>query len=147
MAHSPRAPRFPNLVRFDEKDDDPGVPVGNDMCILMACKPAGSNHGVLTHELPCFRPDYFTKMGRGIKNGLERKVKKGKQLAAIGAGAEDHNADEVTKAMGIDAAGDYFQQPVAPAQNHIDEANQAGIEQTKDGYTNVPTISVPTPPA
>lgn len=105
--------------------------------------------GAIHHpdHLPCCRADYFNKMGQGIKNGLESKVKKGKQLAAIGAGAEDHNADEVTRAMGIDAAGDYFQKPTGPAQKHIDEANQAGHEQTIDGYTNVPTISVPTPPA
>jgi len=87
---------------------------------------------------------YFTKMGSNLHNGLRTKKQ---HLAAIGVGAETDNAGEVTKAQGIDTEGEYFATPVPPAQKHIDEANQAGNEQKIDGYTNVPTISVPLPPS
>eukprot|EP00282_Hemiselmis_andersenii_P006008 CAMPEP_0114132992 /NCGR_PEP_ID=MMETSP0043_2-20121206/13390_1 /TAXON_ID=464988 /ORGANISM="Hemiselmis andersenii, Strain CCMP644" /LENGTH=245 /DNA_ID=CAMNT_0001226543 /DNA_START=14 /DNA_END=751 /DNA_ORIENTATION=+ len=86
---------------------------------------------------------YFNKMGTGLKNGLASKKQ---HLAAIGVGPETDNAGEVTKAQGIDKDGEYFATPVPPAQKHIDEANQAGNEQKIDGYTNVPTITVPLPP-
>uniref|UniRef100_A0A7S0W4P1 Uncharacterized protein n=1 Tax=Hemiselmis tepida TaxID=464990 RepID=A0A7S0W4P1_9CRYP len=88
---------------------------------------------------------YFHNMGTGLKNGLRAKSKQ-QHLAAIGVGAETDNAGEVTKAQGIDKDGEYFATPIPPAQKHIDEANQAGNEQKIDGYTNVPTISVPKPP-